>query len=367
MNQSHKNGFWANLEKRDRRILIPFVAWLILIMLTISLATYPSPGESFGEYLITLLGGLIATFTLTGIIVFIHYYRGTIIPHRKILFWSSVVALLLTIIAIPFDPFTSTLNVEVPLQYGGIISEILVLFLLILTLESMIMFLGFGMVWILALVERSFVPNTLDEITGITQNTAESKGKVKKLGRIRALALQWLFNIPNVLDTRSMNLNSGRTRAGFPWKTYKIALFWVMIFGFVVTVLITLNPFLLRENSLGNLFGISGTISMGIPLLVLPWFIFLRLNVYIKGPAKDFTVYNGLKSRTTQTLVTFGTLILIIRLAFETIDFQQWIYSFINSYTFFLGSTIITVFVYFNYFENDLASYIANRYREIKQ
>ncbi len=139
-----------------------------------------------------------------------------------------------------------------------------------------------------------------------------------------------------------------------------------MIFGFVVTVLITLNPFLLRENSLENLFGIAGTISLGVPLLVLPWFIFLRLDAYIKGPVRDFKLYNGLKSRTTQTLVTFGTLILIIRLAFETIDFQQWFFAFVNGYLTFLGSVIIIVFVYFNYFENDLARDIANKYKEIK-
>ncbi len=366
MKQSSKIGFWANLEKRDRRILIFFVAWLILITVSISFATFPSPGEGLGEYLITLLGGLIATFMLTGIFVFIHYYKGTIIPHRKILLWFSVFAFILSIVIIPLVPFITTLNVEVPWQYGGIVTEILALFLFILFFEIFIMFLGFGMVWIVALVEKSSVSNALVDITRITQNTTDSKVRTKKLDRMGYLALQWLFNIPNVLDTKPLNIDSGKTKTDFPWKAYKIALIWVMIFGSVVTVLITLNPFLLRENTLGNLFGISATISIGIPLIVLPWFIFLRLDAYIKGPVRDFTLYNGLKSRTTQTLVTFGTLILIIRLAFETIDFQQWVFSFVNGYTAFLGSVIITVFVYFNYFENDLARDIANKYKEIK-
>jgi hypothetical protein len=223
------------------------------------------------------------------------------------------------------------------------------------------------MVWLVALVEKSSVPNALVDITKITKNTKDSEGKTKKLDYIGALALQWLFNIPDVLDTKSLNLNSGKTEVGFPWKPYKIALIWVMIFGFIVTVLITLNPILAGENTVENLFGISGALSLGIPLLVLPWFIFLRLGVYIRGLARDFTLYNGLKSRMTQTLVTFGTLILIIRLAFAPIDFQQeWFFTFVNDYLTFLGFVIIIVFVYFNYFENGLAQNISNKYKKIK-
>jgi hypothetical protein len=90
MNQASKNGFWANLEKRDRRILIFFVAWLIMIMGSIALVTFPSPSEGLSEYLITLLGSLIAAFMLTGIFVFIHYYKETIVPNRKILLWFTV-------------------------------------------------------------------------------------------------------------------------------------------------------------------------------------------------------------------------------------------------------------------------------------
>jgi hypothetical protein len=131
MKQSSKIGFWANLEKRDRRILIFFVAWLIMIMIPIALATFPSPGEGFGEYIIRLLGGMIGTFTMTGILVFIYYRKGTIIPHRKILLWSSAIAFILSIVTVPLDPFITTLNVEVPWQYGGIVSETFALFLLV--------------------------------------------------------------------------------------------------------------------------------------------------------------------------------------------------------------------------------------------
>ena len=73
MKKSSKNGFWTNLAKRDRRILILFVAWLVIIMVSTASATIPSPDEGLGEYLLTLLGGLITTFLLTGIFVFIYF------------------------------------------------------------------------------------------------------------------------------------------------------------------------------------------------------------------------------------------------------------------------------------------------------
>lgn len=116
MEQSSKIGFWASLEKRDRRILIFFVTWLILILPSIALATFPSPGEGFGEYFVRLLGGLIGTFMLTGTFVFIHYYKGSIIPNRRILLWFSVLALILTIVIVPLDYLIPTFNVEFPLS-----------------------------------------------------------------------------------------------------------------------------------------------------------------------------------------------------------------------------------------------------------
>ena len=118
--------------------------------------------------------------------------------------------------------------------------------------------------------------------------------------------------------------------------------------------------------SLENMLVISGLITTITPIIVLSWFIFRKLDACIKGPVNDFKLYNGLKSRTTSYTVTFSTIILLLRLAIIKTDLNQLFWLFTSYYPLFLISAIIITFIYFNYFENDIASNIVNRYREIE-
>jgi len=58
--------------------------------------------------------------------------------------------------------------------------------------------------------------------------------------------------------------------------------------------------------------------------------------------------------------------ILLIRLALVKTDLHQLFWSFVSYYSLFLVSAAIFTFIYFNYFENDLARNIAKRYRKIE-
>jgi hypothetical protein len=68
-----------------------------------------------------------------------------------------------------------------------------------------------------------------------------------------------------------------------------------------------------------------------------------------------------------QTLVAFSTLILIVRMAVVRPGFREFIGAFLGFFVLFIIGVVMTTFVYFNYYENDLAYDIAQKYEEIKK
>ncbi len=118
---------------------------------------------------------------------------------------------------------------------------------------------------------------------------------------------------------------------------------------------------------MGFLFNnIAQNVSTFIPIFILPWFIYLRLDAKIKGIVKDFRLFDGLKSRMLQTIVAFSKLILFVRMAVVRPGFGEFINAFLGFFMLFIIGVILTTFVYFNYFENDLAEDIVKRYEEMK-
>jgi hypothetical protein len=67
-----------------------------------------------------------------------------------------------------------------------------------------------------------------------------------------------------------------------------------------------------------------------------------------------------------QTIVAFSTLILFVRMAVVRPGFREFIGAFLGFFVLFIVTVIMTTFVYFNYFENDLAADIVKKYDEMK-
>ncbi len=375
MKNSKDGGFWTNLERPDRRILIFFFFWLITILTPITVTGILSWKEDPGFLIMSIPVGLVLTFLMTGILVFVYYYKRAIIPTRTILSWFTIFAFIFSAVAnvviyllaqMRYFGSSTFFLFGLPLSVYNMLWNFLALFLFGLFIQIMLMSTAFGLIWMLAVAEKSTISNTLVDIAKITSNTSDSTLKKDKLTSGRCLALQWLFNIPDVLDTKLLTINHDEPKKRFQWEVFKTACFWVLFLGFILTILIVHYGKSLAQISIENLFAISGLLSIMIPVLILSWFIFLRLDARIKGPIKDFKLFNGLKSRVTYAIVTFGTLVIFIRLVLERTDLQQLFWSFINFYPTFLISVTISAFIYFNYFENDLARNIANRYRKIE-
>jgi len=227
------------------------------------------------------------------------------------------------------------------------------------------------MMGVLSALERGVAPEILLHVSRITPHISDSMKKKDIKAYVGYSMLRWFFIIPGALDTKTLIISHVKPKKQFPWSILKKAMMWQILLGAIVIIYISLNPFFLESMSFQNLFNIATNISLVIPFMILPWFIFLRLNARIKGPVKDLQLYSGIAYRmyrtfVTLTFVTLGTLIIIIRLALKNVNLQEVMMSFPIYYVFFIITIFFLTFVYFNYFENDLAKDVADRFTEIK-
>jgi hypothetical protein len=222
------------------------------------------------------------------------------------------------------------------------------------------------MIGVLSALERGIAPEILLHVSRITPHISDSMKKKDKKAYLSYSLLRWLFVIPSGLDSKTLVISQVKPKKKLPWSILKKALMWQILLGAIVIIYISLNPFFLEEISFQSLFNIAANISFLIPFLILPWFVFLRLNVRIKGPVKDFQLYSEIAFRLYRTFVTLGTLIIIVRLAIKNVNPRDVIETFPIYYMFFVIVIFFITFVYFNYFENDLAKDVADRFTKIK-
>jgi hypothetical protein len=360
--------------RTDKRILIFFSFWFILFFLVIMAGMIISGNLSLGFIISTILGSLIAAFFFTGFLAFRYHSKRGIIKTKRVFKWVTKASLiiglafacgmffLLTQTSILGDPAEGNTLVMIVMFIGLFIGGIIAAFV-----GFIIFFItGFGMIGFLSTLIRSKTPDLLVEITKISPNITEAKKKEDKKIYRGYVWLGWVFDIPDVLDTSTLTINSGKPEDKIPLSVFKQAVMWQIFFGIVIVIYISFSPFFLDFMDMMSLFSIASNVTTFIPLLILPWFIYLKLDAKIKGPVKDFKLFDGISSRVFQTLVAFSTMILIIRIALRHPGVWSVLQSFIGFFMFFVLGVLIFTFVYFNYFENDLAEDIVRKYEEMK-
>jgi hypothetical protein len=359
--------------REDKRLLLFFSIWLsidVVFALIVGLFV----GMTRLDVIFTVLMiFIIGAFFLTGILAFKYYHKRGLISTKKVFKWFVMIsAVSAPIFAIIFiwevmaNPYASTvffdsgevLSFVIGIHFGMFIGVFLTLILFF--------FIGFGMIGVMSGLIRSKTPDMLVEITKITPNITEA-AKAKDIKKYAGyIWLGWVFGIPEVLDTRTLTINRGEPRAKIPWPVFKNAMLWQVLFGMVLIIYISFSPFLLDFVEMQELFSLASIMTVFIPLFILPWFIYLRLDAKIKGPVKPFRLFDGLSSRMFQTLVAFGTIFLLVRIALRNPAIISVMFSFIIYSMFFVVGVVIFTFVYFNYFENDLAKDIVKRYEEFR-
>jgi hypothetical protein len=303
------------------------------------------------------MAGLVSVFSLTGILAFIYYEDRGIVPAKRMVKLFAKVALVVAIVPTAYllyfevaPAVESSIELTVA-AFAIYLAMVLALFLV----QFIFMMVGFGLMAVVFIAQKRFTSETLASIKGITANTEDpTKIKVQKKG-MEFPILHWLYAIPDVLDTGTLTIDRVIPRDKFPWKPFFAALKWQIIFSLVLAIYVSLNPFLLDWSDIAGRFSLSANLSIIIPMFILPWFIFLRLNARIKGPVRDFKLFNGIKGRLASTLIAFGTLIVFIRFALRDIGALEVIQGIFAFYPILVAVIAFVTFVYFNNFEDSLA------------
>jgi hypothetical protein len=215
-----------------------------------------------------------------------------------------------------------------------------------------------GAVGVLTAIERSLAPRVMKKVSRLSGND-----KLSLFDR----ATRWLFDIPDVLDTKTLSMSVTEPRTRVTLSDLKTPVFWQLLFGFVLGIYISFNPFISDRSpaALLSLFSLLTSASLLFPFLILPWFLLKKLGVSITGQTKHFTLYNGLRSRMFQSYFAVGTIFILVRVSFQEIAVALDVYvaAFATFMVVLLGSSLVSTFVYLNYFENPLAEDIARRLR----
>jgi hypothetical protein len=363
-------------KKIERRVLIFFSIWFAFAIMIMVIVLLVLGIDGLFAALSAFIAMTIGAFTLTGILSFIYYRKRAIIPtkwlYKRALKISLVIGLIFSVgmyilltetTILDSDPVKADSTILILMFVGLFIGGFVTAF----TIFLLFLFYGFGIISILSIIIRRKTPDMLIEITKITKNLNEATKRENRRKYLGFVWLGWAFGIPDILDTGTLRIEEGDFHKEFSKTVFRKAVLWQFFFGLILVVYISFSPFLLDYVNMQQLFSISSISTTFIPLLILPWFIYLKLDARIKGPVKDFKLFNGLSSRMFQTLVAFGTILLLIRMALRNPAFLEVMVSFLIFFIFFIPGVYIGTFVYFNYFENDLASDIAQRFKELKE
>jgi hypothetical protein len=362
-------------KKRDRRIMYLFFVMLGLILFGSVTSEVFYFRHGLLDAIDAALGGLTIVFAVTGLLAYYYYRHTGIIPTKRVLRLFAKLALafavVLTLLVLVYEVSSSVQSLaELVIATVAIyMAMVLALFLA----QLMFMITGFGIMSVASIAQKRLIPDGLVRIRGITSNTqGSSRIKIKKKGMEYPI-LNWMFGIPDVLDTETLTVDDVERNRTFPWASFRTAMMWQVFFSAGLAIYVSLNPFLFEIAGDGNiasrvstLFSLTMGLSVFIPIFIIPWFTYLRVNARIKGPVKDFRLFDGIKSRMMGTLVAFGTMIVFIRFAFRDIDASLILEEFVTFYFFFSIVIAFTTFVYFNYFADDSARFVVEAFNRKK-
>ena len=350
-----KRHAWSDLRRSEKILVGLFILGVVGIFLSV-LFSYPLTSIEHLLVIIPILGGLLSVFFLVGIIVLVLYIKKGSVSMG----WLIIVLVIFSVVySVSLYETNGNDIVPSPFQERGLAGHMGFFYLFALLVLLFYIFIAFGMMWLLTIIQRLTLSDTLEDIRHVSIHYHENIGKMLSKKGLMALGLRFAFNIPHQLDTGTLKISPENKRIGFPWSEFVQAFSWNMIFGVFIILLITLNPFLKELPAFQDVFGLSAIVSFFIPFMVISWYIFKRLDARIKGPVRDFRLFNGLKSRVAGSILAVSTLIIFIRMAIQTMDFKYLVWEFFKLFLDYSAVVLITTFVYFNYFEEEVAGKMA--------
>jgi hypothetical protein len=320
----------------DEKTLV-FLFVVGILIGEIMLFTSGTPG--MGPWATVVSAGLSFGMMLSGAYAFLAMRNMSIIRSRRFLTWSGIICVLVAIpvaivIALQNDlgeiaaEGTTELLISLVAMY---LVGLLVALILAITLVTQ----AFGSVALVMIALRRVIPWAMTFL--------RTAGKRSWL--VRKLAL-WGYNVPYALD--SLELHKSAVPIGFRKKAFLRAFALVLILDTAFAVYLCLNPTFLQFMPLQELLTLVSILSILVPLLVVWIETYDAMGMKIPGRKEDLVIARNLRSRAMATLVPLGTLLVLVRLAFQSVDmtlFGTFFVAYMISNAIF-GAAILFVFYY---------------------
>ncbi|NLL95238.1 MAG: hypothetical protein GX224_05760 [Thermoplasmatales archaeon] len=161
----------------------------------------------------------------------------------------------------------------------------------------------------------------------------------------------WLYKIPSVIDIDRVELRDEPYDNDFDMKAFTALLVSVYVLGVVISSYLFLNPIFLSRMSFTQIILVAMALSSFMPALVIPWYNARDTGARVKSQARDYYLWEGMKTTLYSGFFAFGLLFfLFILVIYYGVDLERVALTYLG-YLIFMGftSTIVS-FVYTNHY-----------------
>lgn len=214
-----------------------------------------------------------------------------------------------------------------------------------------------GVVELVALIQRAIFYRVVSSVEFLNVKT-----DLTPWDRIVA----FVFNISGDLDTRNLQINENINRASTPWGEVWSSLKISFQIGIFIWIYISMNPSWMQFESLSSVPVYMFCVMMYIPVLVLPFSVFMSLNVRIETKYRDFRIYDGIKGTLLRMAVPIFAAFMYILLAVNDNGYEDVLAFIFLSLVFNFLISMAACVVYYRGFEARILTDIVSKWNEFR-
>ncbi len=174
--------------------------------------------------------------------------------------------------------------------------------------------------------------------------------------------VSFMFSISGDLDTRNIEIDTNLNRASIPWKEVASTMRLSFMAGLFIWIYISMNPSWMTFGSLSDVPVYLFSLMLYIPLMVMPFSIFMSLNVRISTKYKDFKIYDGVKMTLYKMLVPILAAFFYVLVAVNHNGIQAVVYFILLSAFFNLFINTLACLLFYRSFESPVVNEIRSRW-----
>lgn len=174
------------------------------------------------------------------------------------------------------------------------------------------------------------------------------------------------FNITGDLDTRNLNIDYNMRRASIPWNEVMSTLKLSIFVGMFIWIYLSMNPTWMTFESFSSVPVYLFSLILYIPVVIMPFSIFMSMNVRIETKYKDFRLYDGIRDTLKTMAVPIFAAFMFIFLAVNENGIQDVFYFIAISVFFIIFINAACCIMYYRYFEFEIIEDIVTKWQEFR-